>query len=261
MFAALDWLPTFVEIAGGPKGDALKQRLEAGQYPGLVKTTLDGVNQIDYLTGKSEKSARDHFLYYSGKDPSAVRYQNWKMYFAMVSDAPAGFIPVCCPTTGPRSSTSKADRPAVVADAPRDLYQIPAAAESGQLQPGTGHAAGSGNEDVRPQRITERDRPRCRTRRSGRSERAGRLCGETMKTTKRSFAVICVLITVHLSLSVGHARDADRGSDTLARAETAKQQCINTCRARYRDCRRLNQLPSFECRGVYQDCTRYACTG
>ena len=47
----------------------------------------------------------------------------------------------------------------------------------------------------------------------------------------------------------------------LARAQTAKQQCINTCRARYRDCRRLNQLPSFECRGVYQDCTRYTCTG
>ena len=53
----------------------------------------------------------------------------------------------------------------------------------------------------------------------------------------------------------------NRGFDTLARAQTAKQQCINTCRARYRDCRRLNQLPSFECRGVYQDCTRYTCTG
>ena len=92
IFASLDWVPTFVEIAGGPKGDGLKQRIEAGQYPGIVKTTLDGVNQIDYLTGKSEKSARDHFLYYSGKDPSAVRYKNWKMYFAMVSDAPSGFI-------------------------------------------------------------------------------------------------------------------------------------------------------------------------
>ena len=34
MFASLDWLPTLVEIAGGPKGDALKQRIEAGQYPG-----------------------------------------------------------------------------------------------------------------------------------------------------------------------------------------------------------------------------------
>jgi arylsulfatase A-like enzyme len=92
MFSSLDWVPTFVEIAGGPKGDGLKKQIEKGEYPGIVKTTLDGVNQIDYLTGKSDKSARDSFLYYSGKDPSAVRYKNWKMYFAMVSDAPAGFI-------------------------------------------------------------------------------------------------------------------------------------------------------------------------
>jgi arylsulfatase A-like enzyme len=91
IFASLDWVPTLVEIAGGPKGDGLKKQIEAGQYPGIVKTTLDGVSQIDYLTGKSEKSARDTFFYYSGKDPSAVRYKNWKMYFAMVSDAPAGF--------------------------------------------------------------------------------------------------------------------------------------------------------------------------
>ncbi|WP_408918135.1 arylsulfatase [Bradyrhizobium arachidis] len=92
MFSALDWLPTLVEIAGGPKGDALKQRIEAGEYPGIVKTTLDGINQIDYLSGKSEKSPRDHFLYYSSTTPSAVRYKNWKMYFAMVSDDPAGFV-------------------------------------------------------------------------------------------------------------------------------------------------------------------------
>ncbi|MCS3452672.1 arylsulfatase [Bradyrhizobium elkanii] len=92
MFAALDWVPTLVEIAGGPKGDGLKQRIEAGEYPGIVKTTLDGVNQVEYLSGRSDKSARDHFLYYSGKEPSAVRYKNWKMYFAMVSDSPSGFI-------------------------------------------------------------------------------------------------------------------------------------------------------------------------
>jgi arylsulfatase len=91
MFASLDWLPTFVDIAGGPKGDGLKKQIEAGQYPGIVKTTLDGVDQRDFLEGKS-KSARDTFFYYSGKDPSAVRYKNWKMYFAMVSDSPAGFI-------------------------------------------------------------------------------------------------------------------------------------------------------------------------
>src|SRR4051812_34572533 len=92
IFASLDWLPTFVDIAGGPKGDALKKQIEAGQYKGLVKTTLDGMDQRDYLEGKSQKSARDHFFYYSDKNPSAVRYKNWKMYFAMVSDDPAGFV-------------------------------------------------------------------------------------------------------------------------------------------------------------------------
>ncbi len=92
MFASLDWLPTLVNIAGGPKGDGLKQQIEAGKYPGIVKTTLDGVNQRDYLEGKTEKSARDTFFYYSGSRPSAVRYKNWKIYFTMVSDAPAGFV-------------------------------------------------------------------------------------------------------------------------------------------------------------------------
>jgi len=91
IFASLDWVPTFVDIAGGPKGDGLKKQIEAGQYPGIVKTTLDGVDQRDFLEGKSEKSARDTFFYYSGKDPSAVRYKNWKMYFGMVSQSPEGF--------------------------------------------------------------------------------------------------------------------------------------------------------------------------
>jgi arylsulfatase len=92
LFAALDWLPTLVEIAGGAKGDALKKQIEAGQYPGIVKTTLDGVNQVDYLTGKSEKSARDYFFYYSGTTPSAVRYKNWKMYYTMSQSGPAGWL-------------------------------------------------------------------------------------------------------------------------------------------------------------------------
>ncbi len=84
MFASLDWLPTLVEIGGGPKGNDLKGQIEAGKYPGIVQTTLDGVNQIDYLTGKSDKSAREVFFYYTGATPSAVRYKNWKMYYTMM---------------------------------------------------------------------------------------------------------------------------------------------------------------------------------
>ncbi|MBA5776014.1 sulfatase-like hydrolase/transferase [Stappia sp. F7233] len=91
-FSSLDWVPTLVEIAGGPKGDGLKEEIEKGAYPGIVKTTLDGVNQRAYLDGSSDKSARDHFLYWSGKVPSAVRYKNWKIYFSMVSQSPSGFV-------------------------------------------------------------------------------------------------------------------------------------------------------------------------
>jgi arylsulfatase A-like enzyme len=90
IFASYDWLPTFVEIAGGAKGNELNEQIMAGKYPGIVKTKLNGVNQIDYLTGKSTKSARDTFFYYGGPVPSAVRYKNWKIYFAMASEANTG---------------------------------------------------------------------------------------------------------------------------------------------------------------------------
>ncbi len=90
IFASLDWLPTLVEIAGGPKGNSLNEQIKAGKYPGIVKTMLDGVNQIDYLSGKSEKSAREVFFYYTGSQPSAVRYKNWKMYYTIVPDTATG---------------------------------------------------------------------------------------------------------------------------------------------------------------------------
>jgi arylsulfatase A-like enzyme len=90
LFAALDWLPTLVNIAGGPKGNALNAQIMAGTYPGIRKTKLDGVDQADYLEGRSEKSAREVFFYYTGSQPSAVRYKNWKMYYTMVPDTAIG---------------------------------------------------------------------------------------------------------------------------------------------------------------------------
>ena len=167
LFAALDWLPTFVDIAGGPKGDGLKKQIEAGKYPGIVKTTLDGVDQRDYLEGKSDKSARDYFFYFSGATPSAVRYKNWKMYYTMSQPGPAGWIMPLIPfhftlvqnikrdpfeqavgidqksamsmggaLGGPDDRVSvrlehAADRPAVVAEAPRVVQDVPAAAGGG----------------------------------------------------------------------------------------------------------------------------------
>ena len=91
-FASLDWFPTLVEAAGGAKGNTLNEQIMAGKYPGFVKTKLDGVNQIDYLTGKSDNSAREVFFYYDGASPSAVRYKNWKMYFTMVGSTGAAAI-------------------------------------------------------------------------------------------------------------------------------------------------------------------------
>ena len=80
-------MPTFVDIAGGPKGDELKKQIEKGAYKGIVKTTLDGVDQTDYLTGKSENSNRDYFFFYQGREPSAVRYKNWKFYYTMMGSS------------------------------------------------------------------------------------------------------------------------------------------------------------------------------
>ena len=77
--------------AGGAKGNDLKAQIEKGAYPGIVKTTLDGVNQRAYLEGNSDHSARDDFFYHSGSTPSAVRYKNWKMYYSMTQSGAAGW--------------------------------------------------------------------------------------------------------------------------------------------------------------------------
>ena len=82
-----------------------------------------------------------------------------------------------------------------------------------------------------------------------------------MKYCEPSFAIVPVLFAALLSLSPGtlNARDADLAPVTFAAAQTAKQKCVNLCRARYRDCQKLNQIPIFECQNVYQDCMRYTC--
>ena len=108
IFASLDWLPTLVDIAGGPKGDRLKKQIEAGKYPGIVKTTLDGVDQREYLEGDSAKSARDTFFYYTGAKPSAVRYKNWKLYYTMAGACASCGLLGAKPITGRWLTTSSA---------------------------------------------------------------------------------------------------------------------------------------------------------
>jgi hypothetical protein len=84
-----------------------------------------------------------------------------------------------------------------------------------------------------------------------------------MNYSTRLFAIVSVLFAAIFWLNVEalNARDAENAFSTFAAARTASQQCTNTCRARYRDCLHQKQIPSFECRSVYQDCTRYTCSG
>ena len=90
--AALDWLPTLIDAVGGPKGNEVRTEIEKGGYHGFVKTTLDGFDQLDYLTGKTQESARDTFFYYQGATLSAVRFRNWKFYYTMANPLADGWL-------------------------------------------------------------------------------------------------------------------------------------------------------------------------
>jgi len=84
-----------------------------------------------------------------------------------------------------------------------------------------------------------------------------------MKCRKGLGAVVALLFAMLLSSNIRSldAREGEIVPRTVVAAQTAKQQCINSCRARYRDCRHQRQVPAFECQNVYQDCVRFTCTG
>ena len=78
----LDWMPTLLAVAGMP--DAKKQLVE-GYRAGdkTYKVHLDGYDQLAYLTGKTDKSPRQEFFYFSDDgDLTGLRYDNWKAVFA-----------------------------------------------------------------------------------------------------------------------------------------------------------------------------------
>jgi arylsulfatase A-like enzyme len=84
--AGEDWLPTILAAAGDSN---IKEELLKGHKAGdkNFKVHLDGYNQIDYLSGKSEKGKRDEFFYFSDDgDLLALRYQRLKIHF-MIQEA------------------------------------------------------------------------------------------------------------------------------------------------------------------------------
>jgi arylsulfatase A-like enzyme len=78
----MDWLPTFLAMAGEPdvKGKLLKGHKAAGK---TFKVHLDGYNLVPFLTGQEATSPRKEFFYFSDDgDLVALRYDNWKAVFA-----------------------------------------------------------------------------------------------------------------------------------------------------------------------------------
>jgi arylsulfatase A-like enzyme len=80
-----DIFVTLASIAGLPN---LKQDLLKGHKMGDItyKVHLDGYDQTDYWSGKSEKTARREFFYYDETDLMAIRIDAWKMHIGVKYD-------------------------------------------------------------------------------------------------------------------------------------------------------------------------------
>jgi arylsulfatase len=76
-----DWLPTFAAIAGNANiADQLKKGVVLNGR--TYKNYIDGVNQLDYLMGKTTASPRQGFIYVNDAgEVAAIRYDDWKVMF------------------------------------------------------------------------------------------------------------------------------------------------------------------------------------
>jgi arylsulfatase len=78
----MDWLPTFLAIAGEPD---IKAKLKTGGVSAINRTYkvhLDGYNFLPYLTGQEKHGPRKEVFYFSDDgDLTALRYQDWKAVF------------------------------------------------------------------------------------------------------------------------------------------------------------------------------------
>jgi arylsulfatase A-like enzyme len=76
-----DWLPTFAAAAGASE---IKEKLKSGvELNGRkYRNYIDGYNQLDYLSGKVQESARKEFFYVNDDGQVvAIRYEDWKVVF------------------------------------------------------------------------------------------------------------------------------------------------------------------------------------
>lgn len=76
-----DWLPTLAAAAGD--SDMASKIMKGVKLNGRsYKNYIDGVNQLDYLSGKVDESPRKGFVYVDDAGQiAALRYQDWKAMF------------------------------------------------------------------------------------------------------------------------------------------------------------------------------------
>jgi len=77
----MDWLPTFLAVAGE---DDVKEKLLTGHTAigRDYKVHLDGYNFLPFLTGKEKTGPRDEIFYFSDDgDLISLRYKVWKLVF------------------------------------------------------------------------------------------------------------------------------------------------------------------------------------
>lgn len=76
-----------------------------------------------------------------------------------------------------------------------------------------------------------------------------------MKSINRPVKAVSIfLVVLALAPATVQARDGDEKPLIVAAAQSSKDKRMKACRIRYRDCLNKNQIPSFECQYIYQDC-------
>jgi arylsulfatase len=78
----MDWLPTFLAVAGEPN---IKDKLKTTGVDAIgrnYRVHLDGYNILPLLTGETDRSPRHEIFYFSDDgDLTALRYDDWKLIF------------------------------------------------------------------------------------------------------------------------------------------------------------------------------------
>ena len=83
IFSQEDWLPTLLAAAGEP--DIVEKVKKGYQANGKTwKAHLDGYNFLPFFKGEAKKGPREEIFYFGqGGELNAVRWNDWKVHFAV----------------------------------------------------------------------------------------------------------------------------------------------------------------------------------